>query len=97
MNDMVCHDPSWPLVPKKIPLNIPKFEGKTSEDSGDHVTIFLLWLYSNYLNDASIHLTIFQHMFTGVATKWYIEFPSSSYRCFHGLPIMFLNHFQLPV
>ena len=42
MNDPVCHDPTWPLVPTKLPSDIPKFEGKTSEDLGDHVTTFHL-------------------------------------------------------
>jgi hypothetical protein len=27
-------------VPTKLPSDIPKFEGKTGEDPGDHVTTF---------------------------------------------------------
>jgi hypothetical protein len=40
MNDPVSHDPTWPSVPTKIPLDIPKFEGKNGEDPRDHVTTF---------------------------------------------------------
>jgi hypothetical protein len=42
MNDPVSHDPTWPVVPTKIPSDIPKFEGKNGEDLGDHVTTFHL-------------------------------------------------------
>jgi hypothetical protein len=73
MNDPVCHDPTWPPVPTKIPLDISKFKGKTGEDPGDHITTFHLWFSSNSLNYDSIHLRLFQHTLTGVATKWYIE------------------------
>ena len=37
-NDPVSHDPTWPTVPPKLPLDIPKFEGKTGEDPSEHVT-----------------------------------------------------------
>jgi hypothetical protein len=42
MNDLVIHDPTWSLIPTKLPSNIPKFEGKNGEDPGDHVTAFHL-------------------------------------------------------
>jgi hypothetical protein len=60
MNDHVHRDPTWPLIPTKLPLDILKFEGKTGEDPGDHVTTFHLWCSSNSLNDDSIHLRLFQ-------------------------------------
>jgi hypothetical protein len=28
MNDPIFHDPTWPNMPTKLPLGIPKFEGK---------------------------------------------------------------------
>ena len=31
-NNLVSHDPMWPIVPAKIPSDIPKFEGKNGED-----------------------------------------------------------------
>jgi hypothetical protein len=40
MNDPVRHDLTWPPVPTKLPSDILKFEGKASEDLGDHVTTF---------------------------------------------------------
>jgi hypothetical protein len=43
MNDHVCHDPTWPPIPTKLLSDIPKFEGKTGENPGDHVTNFHLW------------------------------------------------------
>ena len=42
MNDPVRHDPSWPPVPTKLPLDIPKFEGKVGEYLGAHATTFHL-------------------------------------------------------
>jgi hypothetical protein len=75
MNDLVHHDPSWPPFPTNLPSEIPKFEGKTGKDLGDHVTTFHLWCSFNSLNDDSICLRLFQCTLTGVTTKWYIELP----------------------
>jgi hypothetical protein len=70
MNELVCHDLSSPPVSTKLPLDIPKFEGKTGEDPGDHVTTFHLWCSSNSLNDESFCLRLFQRTLMGFATKW---------------------------
>ena len=59
MNNLVSHDPAWPAVPNKIPLDIPKFEGKAREDPSEHVTTFHLWCSSNSLHDDSIRLRLF--------------------------------------
>jgi hypothetical protein len=75
MNDLVCHDPTWLLIPKNIPSDIPKFEGKTDEDPRNHIKTFHLWFSSNSLNDDSIHSILFQHTFIRVTMKWYIELP----------------------
>ena len=42
-NDPISHDPTWTVVPAKLPSDIPKFEGKTSEGPGENVMTFLLW------------------------------------------------------
>ena len=97
MNDLVSHDPAWSAVPNKLPLDIPKFEGKAGEDPSEHVTTFHLWFSSNSLKDNSICLRPFQHTLTGSTTKWYIEFPRGAFILFDDLAITFLNHFQLPV
>jgi hypothetical protein len=75
MNSHMSHDPSCPPVPNELPSNIPKFEGKTGEDRGDHVTTFHLWFSSDSLNDDSIFLRLFQCTLMGVFAKWYIEIP----------------------
>jgi hypothetical protein len=87
----------WPPVPTKLPSDIPKFEGKSGEDPGDHVTTFHLWCSSNSLIDDSIRLRLFQRTLTGNAAKWYIELPGGSFTSFADLANIFLNHFQLPV
>jgi hypothetical protein len=97
MNDPVSHDPTWPTVPTKLPSDIPKFEGKTGEDTSDHVTTFYLWCSSNSLNDDSIHLILFQCTLMGVAAKWYIELSGGTYENFNQMVLVFLNHFQLSV
>ena len=91
------HDPTWPVVPPKLPSNIKKFEGKIGEDPSEHVTTFHLWCSSNSLNCDSIHLRLFQCTLTGPATKWYIYFPGGTYWTFNDLAMTFLNHFHLPV
>jgi hypothetical protein len=60
MNDPMCHDMTWPPIPTKIPSYIQKFEHKTCEDPGDHITTFHHWFFSNSLNDNSIQLIFFQ-------------------------------------
>jgi hypothetical protein len=97
MNDPMHHDPSWPPIPTKLPSDIPKFEGNTGEDLGDHVTTFHLWCSSNSLNDDSIHLRLFQCTLMGVTMKWYIELPGGTYGTFNQMVLVFLNHFQLSV
>jgi hypothetical protein len=97
VNDHVCHDLTWPPIPTKLPSDIPKFKGKTSEDPGDHVTTFHLWCSSNSLNDDSIHLILFQCTLTGVAVKWYIEILGGRYKIFNQMVLVFLNHFQLSI
>jgi hypothetical protein len=97
MNDPVCHDPTWPPIPTKLPLDILKFEGKNGEDLGDHVTTFNLWCSSNSLNDYSIRLRLFKLTLIGVFIKWYIKLPRGAYGAFSHMVLFFLNHFQLSV
>jgi hypothetical protein len=97
LNDPICHDPSWPPMLTKLPLDIPKFEAKTNEDTGDHVTTFHLWYSSNSLRDESIQLQLFQCTLIGSAAKWYIELDPSQYSSFGELEMALLNHFQFLV
>jgi hypothetical protein len=73
LNDPIRHSPQWPVIPAKLPLDIPKFDGKVGEEPNNHVMTFHLWCSSNSLMDDSIHLRIFQRTLTGSASKWYIE------------------------
>jgi hypothetical protein len=75
MDDSVSHDPTWPPIPTKIPLDIPKFEGNNGEDHGDHVITFHCLCSLNSLNHDSIRLRLFQHTLIGVSSQWYIELP----------------------
>ena len=80
-------------IPTKLPSDIPKFEGKASEDFGEHVTTFHLWCSSNSLHDDSICLRLFQRTLTGPVEKWYIELPRGTYTTVDDLAMTFLNHF----
>jgi hypothetical protein len=55
-NDPIFHDATWPNMPTKLHLDIPKFEGKTGEDLSNHVMTFHLWCSSNNIMDDSNHL-----------------------------------------
>ena len=96
-NDPVTHDPTWPVVPTNIPLDIPKFKGKPGEDPSEHVTTFHLWCSSNLLHQDSICLRLFQCTLIGPSVKWYIELPRGAFALFDDLAMTFLIHFQLPV
>ena len=69
LNDPICHDPRWPPMSTKFPLDIPKFKAKPNEDPGDHVTTFHLWCSYNSLKDDSVQLRLFQRTLIGSAMK----------------------------
>lgn len=58
-NDPILHSPHWPQMPRKLPFDIPKFNGKPGEDPKNHVMTFHCWCCSNSLMDESIHLCLF--------------------------------------
>ena len=60
INDPIQHNPLWPPISVKLPLDIPKFYGKQGEDLWNHVMNFHLWCSSNSLMDDSIRLQLFQ-------------------------------------
>ena len=55
-NDPIHHNPLWPPIPTKIPLDIPKFDGKEREDPQNDIISFHLWCSSNNIVDDSILL-----------------------------------------
>ena len=91
-NDPIRHHFAWPLVPIKIPTDIPKFDGKTGEDLANHITTYHLWCVSNLFLDDSIKLRLFPRTLTGNVAKWFIELPTSSFFNFQSLAITFLTH-----
>jgi hypothetical protein len=97
LNDPIRHSPQWPVIPAKLPSDIPKFDGKVGEDPNNHVMTFHLWCSSNSLMDDSIRLRIFQRTLTGSAAKWYIELPRGFFSDFNTLAMAFLTHYQLPI
>jgi hypothetical protein len=96
-NDPILHFPFWPVIPAKLPSDIPKFDGKPGEDPNNHVMTFHLWCSSNSLMDDSIWLCLFQRTLTGSTTKWYIELQRGTFQDFNSLAMDFLMHFQLPI
>ena len=91
-NDPINYAPWWPVIPHKLPSDIPKFDGNPGEDPSTHVMTYHLWCSSNSLNDDSIRLRLFQHMLTGLAAKWYTELPRASFDNFTALVTIFLTH-----
>jgi hypothetical protein len=90
-NDPISHSPVWPVIPAKLPFDIPKFDEKSVEYTNNHVMTFHLWCSSNSFMDDSIHLCLFQRTLTGSATKWYIELPHASFHDFNSLAMYFLT------
>jgi hypothetical protein len=97
LNDPISHSPHWPVIPAKLPSDIPKFDGKSGEDPNNHVMTFHLWCSSNSLMDDSVRLRLFQRTLTGSAAKWYIELPRGFFTDFNTLAMDFLTHYQLPI
>jgi hypothetical protein len=97
LNDPILHSPHWPIIPAKIPSDIPKFDGKPEEDINNHVMTFHLWYSSNSLMDDSILLRLFQRTLMGSAAKWYIELPRGFFNDFDTLAMSFLTHYQFPI
>jgi hypothetical protein len=65
LNDPILHSPYWPVIPAKLPSDIPKFDGRSGEDPNNHVMTFHLWCSSNSLMDDSIRLRLFQRTLMG--------------------------------
>jgi hypothetical protein len=97
LNDPIFHSPHWPVIPSKLPSDIPKFNEKVGEDPNNHIMTFHLWCSSNSLMDESIRLHIFQRTLNGFTAKWYIEFPRGFFSDFNTLTMAFLTHYQLPI
>ena len=97
INNPIHHDPCQLDILVKLPLDIPKFDGKIGGDPKNHVMNFHILCSSNSLMGGSIHLQLFQRTLTGIATKWYIELPQHSLSDFNDLEMAFLTHFQLPI
>ena len=96
-NDPIRHQAFWPPMPTKLPLDIPKFEGKERECPQNHMMTFHPWCSSNIIVDDSIRLRLFQCTITSVVAKWYIELPQPKYLDFNSPAFMFLQYFQLPI
>ena len=77
-------------MPTKLPLDIPKFEGKAKECPQNHIMTFHRWCSFNSIVEDSIRLRLFQHTLTGAAAKWYIELPQAKYPDFNSIAFMFL-------
>ena len=84
-NDPIRHLTFWPPMPTKLPLDIPKFEGKAGECPQNHIMTFHLWFSSNNIIDDLNRLILFQRTLTGATTKWYIELPQAKYPDFNSL------------
>jgi hypothetical protein len=97
LNDPIHHSPHCPIILKKLPFDIPKFDGKPREDPNNHVMTFHLWCSFNSFMDDSIQLRLFQQTLTGSAAKWYIELPQGFFADFDTLAMSFLTHYQLPI
>ena len=95
INKPIHHDPSWSTIPVKLPYDIPKFDGKPSEDPKNRVMTFHLWCSSNSLMDGSILLNLFKRTLTQVATKWYIDLPQHSFWDLNTLEMTLLTHFSV--
>lgn len=96
-NDPILYSPLWPVIPHKLPSDIPKFSGNPREDLSNHVMTYHLWCSSNSLNDDSVRLHLFQRTLIGLAAKSYIELLRASFNNFTLLATIFLTHFQLPI
>jgi hypothetical protein len=97
MNDPILHDPTWSNMPTKLPLHIPKFEGKLGEDPTNHVMTFHLCFSLNNIMNDSIRLRLFQHTLTGPSAKWYVDEKSGTHETFESSAKEFLALFQLLV
>jgi hypothetical protein len=84
-------------MPTKIPLDIPKFDGKLGEDPSMDIMTYHLWCSSNSLMGESVRLCHFQISLTISATKWYIQLEGDSFKFFNDLEMMSLTHYQFPI
>ena len=94
-NDPIFHNIAWPPILVKIPINIPKFNGKKGEDPTSHITTYHLWCVSKSMLDDSIRLRLFPCNLACNLAKWFINLPTCRFSDFNSLEITLLTHFQL--
>lgn len=75
MNDPIYYYPFWSAIPTKLLSDILNFEGKSREETSNHVMTYHIWFASNSLIYDSIRLHLFQRTLIGSTSKWYIELP----------------------
>lgn len=96
-NGPIAHFSWWPIIPTKLPYDIPNFNGNPGEYPSTHVMMYHLWCSSNFLNYDSIQLCLFLQALIDIATKWYIEVPRAWFHDFNTLSTTFLTHLQFPI
>lgn len=95
-NDPLLYLPFWTTILTNLPIDIPKFEGKSGKDPSNHVMTYHIQCTSNLLINDSIRLRLFQWILTSLKTKWYVEFPCASFSHLMPLLQLFLPYFSCP-
>ena len=95
-NDPILHYPFWPVIPAKLPFDIPKFDSKVGEDPNNHVMAFHLWCSSNSLMDDSIHLHIFREHLRAQKPSGISNFHVVLSKILTPLPCPFSHTFNYP-
>ena len=89
INDTIAHDPTWLVMPTKVPSNIPKFKSHVREDPSNQIMPFYLCHSSNNIIEYSVQLCLFQWALMGPSTKWYVNEPIGTYDIIEGIAKVF--------
>lgn len=82
---------------RKLPSNIPKFEGKVGEDHANHIMSFHLWCSLEIIIEYFVCLRPFQRTLMGLVMKWYVNEPIGTYTTFEKISKEFLSFFDLDI
>lgn len=78
----IAHDPAWPAMSTKLPLDIPKFKGQETKDLANHIMSFHVSCSSNNIIEDLVHLCLFQRTLMGSSTRRYVKEQNETYDTF---------------
>ena len=82
------------LVPRPMPVHLPKFSGMAHEDPSNHIERYIEALVTNCIPEETYRLVWFSTTLKGSAYSWYRSHDPETFRDWNALQTSFLRQFR---